>query len=113
MWNKKLRRFNLGLEESEEPEIKLPASLDDRESKGIPEKTIYFCFINYTKAFNCVDHSKLENSQRDGSTRPPHLSPEEPICLSRRNGTGDGEVDWFKTGKGVCKGYLLSPGLFN
>ena len=39
------------------------------------QKNIYFCFIDYTKAFDCVDHNKLENSSRDGNTRPPYLPP--------------------------------------
>ena len=43
------------------------------------------CFIDYTKAFDCVDHNKLENSERDGNTRPPYLSPEKPVCRSRSN----------------------------
>ena len=37
------------------------------------QKNIYFCFLDYAKAFNCVDHNKLENSERDGNTRPPDL----------------------------------------
>ena len=44
------------------------------------EKTIYFCFIDYAKAFDCVDHNKLENSKRDGNTIPPDLPLEKPIC---------------------------------
>ena len=44
------------------------------------QKSIYFCFINYAKAFDCMDHNKLENSSRDGNTRPPDLPPEKPIC---------------------------------
>ena len=43
------------------------------------------CFIDYAKAFDCVDHNKLENSSRNGSTRPPYLSPEKPVCKSRSN----------------------------
>ena len=43
------------------------------------QKNIYFCFIDYAKAFDCVDHNKLENSERDGNTRPPDLSLEEPV----------------------------------
>ena len=43
------------------------------------QKNIYFCFIDYTKAFNCVDHNKLENSSRDGNTRPLDLPPKKPI----------------------------------
>ena len=43
------------------------------------QKNIYFC-IDYTKAFGCVDHNKLENSSRDGNTRPLYLPPEKPVC---------------------------------
>ena len=46
------------------------------------QKNIYFCFIDYAKAFECVDHNKLENSERDGNTRPPDLPLEKPICRS-------------------------------
>ena len=49
------------------------------------QKNIYFCFIDYTNDFDCVDHKKLENSSRDGNTRPPYLSPEKPVCRSRSN----------------------------
>ena len=49
------------------------------------QKNIYFCFIDYAKEFDCVDHNKLENSPRDGSTRPPDLSPEKSVCRSRSN----------------------------
>ena len=47
------------------------------------QKNIYFCFIDYAKAFGCVDHKKLENSERDGNTRPPYLPPEKPVCRSK------------------------------
>ena len=49
------------------------------------QKNIYFYFIDYAKAFDCVDHNKLENSLRDGSTKPLYLSPEKPVCRSRIN----------------------------
>ena len=49
------------------------------------QKNIYLCFIDYTKAFDCVDHHKLENSSRHGTTRPPYLPPEKPACRSRSN----------------------------
>ena len=49
------------------------------------QKNIYFYFIDYTKAFDRVDHNKLENSSRDGNTRPPYLLPEKPVCGSRSN----------------------------
>ena len=43
------------------------------------QKNTYFCFIDYAKAFDCVDHNKLENSERDGNTRPPDLPPEKYV----------------------------------
>ena len=49
------------------------------------QKNIYFCFIDYGKAFDCVDHSKLENSSRDGNIIPTYLPPEKPACRSRSN----------------------------
>ena len=49
------------------------------------QKNIYLCFTHYDKAFDCVDHNKLENSSRDGNTRPPYLPPEKSVCRSRSN----------------------------
>ena len=49
------------------------------------KESIYICFIDFFKAFGCVDHNKLENSERDENTRPPHLPPEKPVCRSRSN----------------------------
>ena len=50
------------------------------------QKNIYFCFIDYAKAFDCVDHNKLwKILKRDGYTRPPDLSPEKSICKARSN----------------------------
>ena len=46
------------------------------------QKNIYFCFIDYAKAFDCVDHHKLENSERDGNSRSPDLSLEKSVCRS-------------------------------
>ena len=48
------------------------------------QKKIHFCVIDYAKAFDCVDHNKLENS-RDANTRPPYLPPEKSVCRSRNN----------------------------
>ena len=49
------------------------------------QKNIYFCFIDYAKAFDCVDHNKLKNSERDGNTRPPDLPLEKSVCRSGSN----------------------------
>ena len=83
------QRFKLVLEKAEEPEIKLPTSAGSWKKQ---EKNIYFCFIDYAKAFDCV-----ENSERDGNTR--HLT-----CLLRNLyagqeatvRTGHGTRDWFQ-----------------
>ena len=49
------------------------------------QKNIYFCFIDYIKAFDSVDHNKLENSSSDGNTRPPYLPPEKSVWRSGSN----------------------------
>ena len=49
------------------------------------QKNIYFCIFGYTKAFDSVDHNKLENSERDGNTRPPDLRLEKSVCRSGSN----------------------------
>ena len=49
------------------------------------QKNIYFCFIDYAKAFDCVDHNKLENSERDGNPRPLDLPLEKSVCRSGSN----------------------------
>ena len=48
-------------------------------------ENIYFCFIDYAKAFDYVNHNKLENSERDGNIRPPYLPPEKSVWRSRSN----------------------------
>ena len=77
------------------------------------QKNIYFCFIDYAEAFDCVDHNKLENSERDGNTRPPDLLLEKSVCRSGSNRTGHRTIDWFQLGKGVRQVCILSPCLFN
>ena len=75
------------------------------------QKNIYFCFIDYAKAFNCVDLNKLWKILKEIGI-PDHLT-----CLSRNQEatvrTGHGTTDWFQIGKGVCQGCILSPCLFN
>ena len=74
--------FKLVLKKEEEPENKLPTSIGLLKNLEF-QKNIYFCFIDYAKAFDCVDHNKLENSSRDGNTRPPDLPHEKSECRSR------------------------------
>ena len=75
MWTVNFQMFKLVLEKGEEPEIKLPHPLDYRKSKRVPEKNIYFCFIDYDKAFDYVDHHKLWKILKEMGI-PDHL-----ICL--------------------------------
>ena len=77
-----LALFKLILEKAEEKEIKLPTSAGSLKKQEF-QKNIYFCFIDYTKAFDYVDHNKLE--KRDGHTSPPYLSPEKSVDMSRIN----------------------------
>ena len=79
------------------------------------QKDIYFCFIDYAKAFDCVDHNKLWKSFQEMGI-PDHLT-----CLLRNLyagqkatvRTGHGTTEWFQIGKGVHQGCILSPWLFN
>ena len=81
----KFQMFTLDLEKAEEPEIKLPLSAGSSKKEEEFQKNINLCFIDYAKTFDCVDHNKLENSSRDGNTRPPDLPPEKSVCKSRSN----------------------------
>ena len=88
--------------------------LDHRKFKRVPKK-IYLCFIDYTKAFDCMDHNKLWKILHEMGI-PDHL-----ICLLRNLfvdqeatvRTGQGITDWFQIKKGVCQGCIFSPCLFN
>ena len=88
--------FKLVLEKAEEPEIKLPTS----------RKNIYFFFIDYAKAFDCVDYNKLENSYRDGSARPPYLPPEKPVMQVKKQQL---EMDMEQTGSKLEKAVYCHP----
>jgi len=102
--------FKLDLEKAEEPELKLPHLLDHQKSERVTEN-IYFCFIDYVKSFDCVDHSKLLKSLQEIGI-PDHFT-----CLLRNLyvgqeatiRTGHGTTDWFQIGKGVHQGCILSP----
>ena len=106
--------FRLDVEKAEEPEIKLPTSAGSWK-KQENSRNIYICFIDYAKAFDCVDHNKLWKILKEMGI-PEHL-----ICLLRNlyGGqeatvrTGQGTTDWFQIGKGLRQGCLLSPCLFN
>ena len=104
--------FKLDLEKAEEPEIKLPTSAGSLKKEEF-QKNI--CFIDYAKAFDCVDHNKVWKILKEMGILD-HLT-----CLLRnlyageeaRVRTGHGMTDWFQIGKGVHQGCILSPCLFN
>ena len=78
----------LDLEMTEEPEITRDQITNIRwilEKGREFQKNIYFCFIDYAKAFDCVDDNKLENSSRDGNTRPPDLPSEKSVWRLESN----------------------------
>ena len=84
--------YKLDLKKAEDQRSNCLYLLDQEESKGIPNN-IYFCFIDYTKPFDCVNH-KLENSSTHGSTRPHYLSPKKTVygqeaTVGTRRGTAD------------------------
>ena len=81
----KIKNIYIRKNMAEETEIKMPTSVGSSKNQESSRKNIYFFFIDYTKAFGCVDHNKLENSERDGNTRPPDLPPEKSVCRSRSN----------------------------
>ena len=77
------------------------------------QKNTYFCFIDYAKTFDHVDHNKPKNSERDENTRPPYLPPEKSVCRQEATVRTEHGTDCFQIGKGVCQGCILSPWLFN
>ena len=106
--------FKLVLEKAEEPGIKLPISAGSWKKQESSRKNIYFCFIDYAKAFDCVHHNKLWKILKEMGI-PDHLT-----CLLRNLYAGQeatirtvGTTDWFQIGQGVHQGYILSPCLFN
>ena len=106
--------FKLDLEKAEEPEIKLPIYVGSLKKQEF-QKNIYFCFTDYAKAFDYVDHHKLWKILKKMGV-PDHVT-----CLLRNLYAGQeatgrtehGTTDWFHTGKGVRQVCMLSPYLFN
>ena len=106
--------FKLYFKKAEEPEIKLPISVIIEKAREF-WKNVYFSFIDYAKALNCVDHNKLRKILKEMGI-PDHLTwllrnlyaGQEATVRTRH-----GITDWFQIGKGVHQGCLLSPCLFN
>ena len=77
--------FKLDLEKAEEPEIKLPTYVGSSKKQVNSRKTSISALLTTPKPLTCVDHNKLENSERDGNTRPPDLPLEKSVCKSGSN----------------------------
>ena len=74
------------------------------------QRNIYFCFIDYTKAFDCMDHHKLWKILRDENSRPPDLPPENLYAGQEATiRTGHGTTDWFQIGKEYVKAVYCHP----
>ena len=102
--------LKLDLEKAEQPEVKLQTSIGSLKKQEF-QKNKYFCFIDYSKGFDCMDHNKLWKILKEMGIAE-HLT-----CLLRNlyTGkeatvrTGHGTTDWFQIGKGVDQGCILSP----
>ena len=107
--------FKLVLEKAEEPETKVPTSAGSWKNQESSRKTSISAYIDYAKAFDCVDHNQLWTVLQEMGI-PDHLT-----CLLRNLyagqeatvRTGHGTTDWFQIGNGVHQGCILSPCLFN
>ena len=111
MWTLNFQMFKLDLEKAEEPKIKIAYICWIIEKAREFQKNIYLCFIDYTKAFDCVDHNKLwKILQETGIT--DHLTCILRNMFSGQKATvriGHGTINWFQIGKGVHQGCILSP----
>ena len=92
----------------------MPTSVGSSKKTREFQKNIFFCFIDYAKAFDYVDHNKLWKILKEMEI------PDHPTCLLKNLyvgqeatvRTGHGTTDWFQIGKGVCQGCILLPCLF-
>ena len=106
--NHELPMFKLVLEKAEEPEIKLPTSAVSSKKQESFRKNIYFCFIEYAKASECVGQNKLWIILKETGI-PDHLP-----CLQEASvETGHETTDWLQIGKIIYQGYISAPCLFN
>ena len=102
--------FKPVLKKAEEPEIKLPTFDGSWKKQESSRKTFISALLTMPKPLTLWITITVENSERDGHSRPPDLPLEKPVCRSGATvRTGHGTTDWFQIGKGVRQGYILSP----
>ena len=113
--NHELQDIQAGFRKAEEPEIKLPTSIGSSKKQESSRKKKNFCFTDYAKAFDCVDHNKLWKILKQMGILDyltcllRNLYAGQEATVRTRHGT----TDWFQIGKGVHQGCILSPCLFN
>ena len=111
MWTENFQMYKLDLERQRNQRSNYQYLQDHRKGREFQKK---ICFIDYAKDLDFVDHNKLENSERDGNTRPPDLLLRNLYASQEvKVRTGHGTTDWFQIGKGVCQVCTLSLCLFN
>ena len=106
----KFQMFKPDLEKAEEPEIILPTSIGSSKKAREFQKDIYFFFIDYAKAFDCVDHNKLWKILKEMGI-PDHLTCLLKYLYAGQEATvrtGHGTTDWFQIGKGVLRLYIVT-----
>ena len=104
MWTMNFQMFKVVLEKAEEPEIKLPTSAGSSKKQEF-QKNVYFCFIDYAKAFDCVDHNQLWKILKEMGI-PDHLTYLSRNLYGGQEATvktGHGTTDWFQIGKEYVK----------
>ena len=114
MWTENFQMFNLDLEKAEEPEIKLPTSSGSYKKAREFQKSIYFCFINYAKAFDCVDHNKYKKFLKILEYQTT-LPASWEICIQVKKQQLELDTEQWtssRLGKEYI-GCILSPCLFN
>ena len=113
MWTVNFQMFKLDLEIVEELDIKLSTSVGSFKKQENSRKISTSALLTMPKPL-CGSQQTVENSSRDENSRPPDMPLEKSVCRSRSTvRTGHGTTDWFKIGKRVCQGCILSPCLFN
>ena len=113
MWTKNLQIYNLDLEKAEEPEIKLPTSIITDKAEQF-QKNNYFCFIDCTNAFDCVDHKKLWKILKEIGMPEQFTCSQKPAWGQKATARARHlTMECFQIGEGVYQGCILSPCLLN
>ena len=106
MWTVNFQMFKLNLEKAEEPEIKFSTSVVSLKKQESSRKTSTSVYWLWQSLWLCGSQQTVENSERDGNTRPPYLPPERSVCRSRSKLE---PKDWFQIGKGYVKAVYGHP----